>query len=276
MSMRKSYPSDLTDEQWQLVEPVITAWKARHPSVSGHQGKYAMREIVNAILYQNRTGCQWEFLPHDMPPPGAVKYYFYLWRDEGTDQDVHDLLRWQLREKRKRLADPSLVVLDTQSIHASVGVPATTTGRDAAKRVPGRKRCLAVDVLGLVIDCVVLPASAHENTVGIALLDGVIEHCDTVKKALVDQGFKKKVVEHGKNVGIDVEIVERNPDDKGFVPQAKRWIVEQTNGILMFYRRLVRDYEHRPASSRSRVLWAMTSVMSRRLTGSTIATWRTV
>jgi len=275
MSMHKSYPSDLTDEQWELVEPVITAWKARHPSVSGHQGKYAMREIVNAILYQNRTGCQWEFLPHDMPPPGAVKYYFYLWRDEGTDQDVHDLLRWQLREKRKRLADPSLVVLDTQSVHASVGVPATTTGRDAAKRVPGRKRCLAVDVLGLVIDCVVLPASAHENTAGIALLDGVAGQCDTVKKALVDQGFKKKVVEHGKNVGIDVEIVERNPDDKGFVPQAKRWIVEQTNGILMFYRRLVRDYEHRPASSRSRVFWAMTSVMSRRLTGATIASWRT-
>ncbi|MFE2091582.1 IS5 family transposase [Streptomyces sp. NPDC059460] len=275
MSMRKSYPSDLTDEQWELVEPVITAWKARHPSVSGHQGKYAMREIVNAILYQNRTGCQWEFLPHDMPPPGAVKYYFYLWRDEGTDQDIHDLLRWQLREKRKRLADPSLVVLDTQSIHVSVGVPATTTGRDAAKRVPGRKRCLAVDVLGLVIDCVVLPASAHENTAGIALLDGVAEQCDTVKKALVDQGFKKKVVEHGKNVGIDVEIVERNPDDRGFVPQAKRWIVEQTNGILMFYRRLVRDYEHRPASSRSRVFWAMTSVMSRRLTGATIASWRT-
>jgi len=220
-------------------------------------------------------GLSVEFLPHDMPPPGAVKYYFHLWRDEGTDQDVHDLLRWQLREKRKRLADRSLVVLDKQSVHNSFGVPATTTGRDAAKKVPGRKRCPAVDVLGLVIDCVVLPASAHDNTAGIALLDGVAGQCDTVTKALVDQGFKKKVVEHGENVGIDVEIVERNPDDKGFVPQAKRWIVEQTNGILMFYRRLVRDYEHRPASSRSRVLWAMTSVMSRRLTGATIASWRT-
>nr|WP_079061662.1 hypothetical protein [Streptomyces griseoruber] len=102
MSMRKPYPSDLTDKQWELVEPVI---------------------------------------------------YFYLWRDEGTDQDLHDLLRWQLREKRKRLADPSLVALDTQSIHAAVGVPATMTGKGAAKRVPGRKRCLAVDVLGLVIAC---------------------------------------------------------------------------------------------------------------------------
>ncbi|MGW9032897.1 transposase, partial [Streptomyces sp. NPDC055722] len=152
----------MSDEQWALIAPVITAWKARHPSVSGHQGKYAMREIVNAILYQNRTGCQWEFLPHDMPPPGAVKYYFYNWRDDGTDQNLHDLLRWQLREKKRRLADPSLVVLDTQSVHAAVGVPADTTGRDTAKKVPGRKRCLAVDVLGLVVAVVVLAASAHE------------------------------------------------------------------------------------------------------------------
>jgi hypothetical protein len=98
------------------------------------------------------------------------------------------------------------VVLDTQSIHAAVGVPATTTGKDAAKRVPGRKRCLAVDVLGLVIDCVVLPASAHENTAGLALPDSVVEQGDTVTKALLDQGFKKKVVDHGKNHGIEVEI----------------------------------------------------------------------
>ncbi|WP_329461023.1 IS5 family transposase [Streptomyces sp. NBC_01431] len=275
MSMRKPYSSDASDEQWALVEPVVTAWKATHPSVSGHQGRYEMREIVNAILYQNRGGCQWDLLPHDLPPAGAVKYYFYKWRDDGTDQTIHDLMRWQLREKKRRLADPSLVVLDTQSIHTAVGVPATTTGKDVAKRVPGRKRCLAVDVLGLVIDCAVLPASAHENIAGIALLDGVVAQCDTVTKALVDQGFKNKVVEHGKTVGIDVEIVERNPEQVGFVPQAKRWIVEQTNGILMFYRRLVRDYEHRPASSRSRVFWAMTSVMSRRLTGNTIASWRT-
>lgn len=109
---------------------------------------------------------------------------------------------------------------------AAVGVPADTTGRDPAKRVPGRKRCLAVDVLGLVVAVVVLAASVHENAAGIALLDQVAEQSDTVKKALVDQGFKKKAVEHGKSVGIDVEIVERNPADKGFVPQAKRWVVE--------------------------------------------------
>ncbi|MCY0947909.1 IS5 family transposase [Streptomyces antarcticus] len=274
MSDRKSYSSDVSDEQWALVEPVVTAWKAAHPSVSGHQGRYAMREIVNAILYQNRSGCQWDLLPHDLPPAGAVKYYFYKWRDDGTDQTTHDLLRWQLREKKRRLADPSLIVIDTQSIRAAVGVPSATTGKDAAKRVPGRKRCLAVDVLGLVVEAVVLPASAHDNAAGIALLDGVAAQMDTVKKALADQGFKKAVVDHGKQYGIDVEIVERNPADKGFVPQAKRWIVEQTNGILMFSRRLVRDYEHRLATSRSRVFWAMTSVMARRLTGATLPSWR--
>ncbi|MEC4021088.1 transposase, partial [Streptomyces sp. H27-D2] len=187
---------------------------------------------------------------------------------------VHDLLRWQLRESRKRLADPSLVVLDTQSIHAAVGVPADTTGKDASKKAPGRKRCLALDVLGLVVEVVVLPASAHDNAAGIALLNGVAAQAGTVRKALVDQGFKKSVVDHGRTLGIDVEIVERNPAEKGFVPQAKRWIVEQTNGILMFYRRLVRDYEHRLASSRSRVFWAMTSVMARRLTGLTLPSWR--
>ncbi|GAA3477722.1 hypothetical protein GCM10018966_022520 [Streptomyces yanii] len=134
MSDRRPYKSDLSDERWALIEPVITSWKAQHPSVSGHQGAYETREIVNALLYQSRTGCQWDYLPHDLPPAGAVKYYFYTWRDNGTDQTIHDLLRRQVREGRGRKADPSLVVLHTQSLHAAAGVPADTTGRDAAKK----------------------------------------------------------------------------------------------------------------------------------------------
>ncbi|MFG2677352.1 IS5 family transposase [Streptomyces sp. NPDC048445] len=275
MSERTPYKTDLSDEQWALVEPVIVAWKAVHPSVSGHQGRYAMREIVNALLYQGRTGCQWELLPHDFPPPGAVKYYFYLWRDEGIDQTVHDLLRWQVREMARRRADPSLVVLDTQSVHAAAGVPAESTGCDPAKKVPGRKRGLAVDVLGLVIAVVVVAASAHENAVGIALLDRVAADTDTVERALVDQGFKNAVVAHGEKVGIEVEVVARNPGQSGFVPQAKRWVVERAYGILMLHRRLVRDYEHLPRSSESRVYWAMTAVILRRLTGMAVPAWRT-
>ncbi len=167
------------------------------------------------------------------------------------------------------------MVLDTQSVHAASGVPASTTGRDPAKKVPGRKRGLAVDVLGLVIAVTVLAASAHDNAAGIALLDQVAENAGgTVEKALVDQGFKKAVVDHGTALGVDVQIVERNPQDTGFVPQPKRWRVEQTYGILILHRRLVRDYEHHPASSASRVYWAMTQIMVRRLTGANTPTWR--
>ncbi|MGJ5897234.1 transposase [Streptomyces niveiscabiei] len=139
----------------------------------------------------------------------------------------------------------------------------------------GRKRGLAVDVLGLVIAVVVAAASAHENAVGIALLDKVAADTDTAQKALVDQGFKNAVVAHGEKAGIEVEVVERNPAQSGFVPQAKRWVVERAYGILMLHRRLVRDYEHLPRSSESRVYWAMTAVILRRLTAATVPAWRT-
>lgn len=275
VSERQSYPSDLSDEQWSLIEPVITAWKDRHRSVSGHQGAYAMREIINAILYQGRTGCQWAYLPHDLPPKSATYDYFAAWRDDGTDQVIHELLRCQVRERARRLEDPTLVVLDTQSVHAAAGVPAATTGRDPAEKVPGRKRGLAVDVLGLVIAVTILAANTHDNAAGATLLDQAAENASgTVEKALVDQGFKNQVAAHGVGLGIEVEVVERNPQEAGFVPQPKRWRVEQTYGILILHRRLVRDYEHRLASSASRVYWAMTHVMARRLTSANTPTWR--
>lgn len=126
-----------------------------------------------------------------------------------------------------------------------------------------------------MIAVVVVAASVHENAVGITLLDKVAADTDTVEKALVDQGFKNAVVAHGEKVGIEVEVVERNPAQTGFVPQAKRWVVERAYGILMLHRRLVRDYEHRPRTSESRVYWAMTAVILRRLTGVTAPSWRT-
>ncbi|WP_229824872.1 transposase [Nonomuraea spiralis] len=98
MTERRPYPSDLTDAQWALIEPVLMAWRAAHPSVSGHEGNYALREIVNAIRYQGRIGVQWDYLPHDLPPKSATYYYFAKWRDDGTDKTIHDRLRWHLRE----------------------------------------------------------------------------------------------------------------------------------------------------------------------------------
>lgn len=274
MGDRKSYPSDLSDERWALIEPVITAWKRRHPSVSGYQGRYDMREIVNAILYQARTGCQWRYLPHDLPAWSAVYYYFGLWRDDGTDQTIHDLLRCQVREHAGRSEDPTAVVLDTQTVHSSVNAPATTTGLDAGKKSRGRKRGLAVDVLGLVIAVMVVAACVHDNAIGIDLVDKVAIDNPTVRLAWVDAGFKNAVAEHAAGLGIHVQTVQRAPGVKGFTPLPKRWVVEQTLGTLMLHRRLARDYETRTASAESMIYWSMTDVMTRRLTGTSTLSWR--
>jgi transposase len=274
MGERKAYPSDLTDEQWAVVGPYLDAWKLKHPSVSRHQGRYSLREILNSIFYQNRTGCQWAYLPHDLPPKSATYYYFALWRDDGTDQAIHDLLRCQAREKAGRREDPSAIILDTQSIRAANHVPATTTGKDAGKKVPGRKRGLAVDALGLIIAVVVTAASVTDTAIGVRLLDKVVEHTPTVTRAWVDAGFKHDLGIHGAVLGIDVEVVKRSDTKPGFVPIAKRWVVEQVNGTLMLHRRLVREYESRPESSVSRTLWASAANLVRRLTGTSTPSWR--
>ncbi|WSF73878.1 IS5 family transposase [Streptomyces decoyicus] len=258
---REPYPSDLADGQWALIEPVITAWKQDRVarSANGDLGACDLREVVNAIFYQNRTGCQWRYLPHDLPAWSAVFYYFGLRREDGLDQRIQELLRCQVRERARRLEDPSLVIIDTQSVRAAAGVPKTTTGLDANKKVSGRKRGLAVDVPGLIIGVVVLAVSVHDNAAGTALLDQAAMRCGMrLEKALVDQGFKDEVLIHGALLDIDVEVVRRTPDDqgKGFVPQPKRWIVEQVNGTLMLHRRLAREYDHRPDTSASRVYWA--------------------
>jgi transposase len=271
---RVPYPSDLPDDAWELIRPVIAAWKAKHPSVSGHVGRYEMREIVNAILYQARTGCQWRYLPHDLPPKSAVYYYFGLWRDDGTAETIHNLLRCQAREMRRRREDPSAIMMDSQTVRSSVNAPKETTGLDPGKRSPGRKRGIATDVLGLLIAVVVVAASTHDNAIGIALLNRVAATAPTVTKAWVDAGFKNAVVEHGDRLGIDVEIVHRDPGARGFTPEPKRWVVEQTLGTLMLHRRLVRDFETLPASSVAWIHWSMSDVTIRRLARISTPTWR--
>lgn len=272
---RAAYSTDLTDDQWALIEPFLQVWKAKRVSPSGYTGCYDLREIINAIFYQNRTGCQWHLLPHDLPAWSAVSYYFRLWRDDGTDQAIHDLLRCQAREKAGRTEDPTAIILDTQSIRAANHVPAATTGKDAGKRVPGRKRGLAVDALGLIIAVVVTAASVTDNAIGIDLLDKVVEHTPTVTRAYVDAGFKDDVMIHGAVHGIAVEQVKRSDTTSGFVPLAHRWVVERTNGTLMLDRRLTREYDSLPASSVSHTLWASTANLTRRLTGTTTPSWRT-
>ncbi|WSN61617.1 transposase [Streptomyces sp. NBC_01362] len=259
---------------------LITAWKQERVSRSatGDPGSCDLREVVNALLYQSRAGraVSGGLLPHDFPAWSAVFYYFALWRQGGIDQRIQEILRCQVRERARRLEAPSPAIIDTRSVRVAAGVPKETMGLDANKKTPGRKRGLAVDVLGLVIGVVVLAASAHENEAGIALLDRAAERCGMrLEKVLVDQDFKDAVIIHGAVKNITVEVVRRNPYDqgKGFIPPPKRWVVEQVNGTLMLHRHLARGYVHRPDNAASRVYWVSTAGVLRRLTTPSPA-WR--
>ncbi|MFI0425305.1 IS5/IS1182 family transposase, partial [Spongiactinospora sp. 9N601] len=137
------------------------------------------------------------------------------------------------------------------------------------------KRGIATDVLGLLIAVVVTAASVHDNAIAADLLDVVAIDAPTVHTAWVDARFKNTLIEHGATLGIDVLVVQPEPGTKGFVPVPKRWAAEQAFGTLMWHRRLVRDYERRPASSRAWIHWAMIDNMTRRLTGSNTISWRT-
>ena len=120
------------------------------------------------------------------------------------------------------------------------------------EKVPDRKRGLAVDALGLIIAVVVTAASVTDTVIGVRLLDKVVEHTPTVTRAWVDAGFKHDLGIHGAVIGVDVEVVKRSDTKPGFVPIAKRWVVEQVNGTLMLHRRLVREYERVARSHRYR------------------------
>ncbi|MFD9944944.1 transposase [Nonomuraea sp. NPDC059022] len=128
----KPYASDLSDERWALIEPMLTAWRTAHPSVSGHQGRYGLCEIVNALLQQSRTGCQRNLLPHDLPPRRAVFYRYAGGVRMARTRPSTTCRAFRCGRMKGRSADPSLVVLDTQSVRT-----ATTTGKDAAKQMPG-------------------------------------------------------------------------------------------------------------------------------------------
>ncbi|MFI7618478.1 transposase [Nonomuraea terrae] len=198
-----------------------------------------------------------------------VYYSFGRWRDDGTDQTIHDLLRRQVRKRAGRAEDPSAVVLDTQTVHTSLNAPADTTGPDPRRKSRGRKRGIDSDVLGLVIAVVVSAAGVHDNAIGIALLDKVAAANPSVTKAWADAGVKNAVAARRAGPGIEVEVVHRDPHALGFTPLPKRWMAEQACGTPMLHRRLARDYATLPASSAS-----MTDNMTRRLAGTTTPTWR--
>jgi transposase len=276
MTHRAAYPSDLSDARWALIESRLTAWRQTRTEagVGGRAAEHDLREIFNAILYVNRTGIAWRYMPHDLPPWQTVYWYFKTWTTDGIFTDLNYNLNGLVRTKTGRKAEPSASIMDSQSVKTSTNVPIATQGIDAGKRIVGRKRGIITDTLGLLLAVIVTAASASDNTIGLDLLDRATRTYPTLTKAWVDAGFRTKVVEHGAALGVDVEVVTKDPQVKGFSVIKRRWVVERTIGWLMQHRRLARDYETLPETSATMIRIAMIDNLTRRAADETTRTWR--
>ncbi len=266
----QTYPSDLNDNQWRLIEQYLSRPKPKGPG--GHPPVHAGRAIVNGILYVKSNGWLWRAMPHDLPPWQTVYGYFRSWRQAGAWQKINTALIPLVRQKAGRQPQPSAAILDSQSAKSAEGGAAR--GYDAGKKITGRKRHMLVDTLGLVLMVVVTAASVQDvagaQTVLQALFDR-IKHSQysrwcRLKLIWADGGYRGQLIQSVKRTfGWRLEIVEKLDGQVGFQVLPRRWVIERTFAWLGRSRRLARDYERLPETSEAFIYVAMIQVMLKRL-----------
>ena len=245
----QTYSTDLKYTEWQQIADYFPTDHLGRPR------KWARWQILNAILYVVRTGCQWRMLPTNLPPWQTVYGYFRRWKKNGIWERINEALVKKVRVKHGRKAEPSACILDSQSVKTSEG--GEQRGVDVHKQTPGRKRHIVTDTLGLLLMVLVHSASLQDGAGGLQVLQRLFE---TIKRSVrwcrlkllwADAAYASIVEKVRKAFGWKLDIVRRSDKAKGFEVLPHRWIVERTFGWLGRYRRLARDFEHTVSSSES-------------------------
>lgn len=236
---RKSYPSDVSDVEWEFLAPYLTLMREDAP-----QRIYPMRDLFDAVRYVVRTGIQWRMMPHDFPPWDAVYQQARRWLHAGVFEAIAQDLRIIERILKERDESPSAVILDARTLQ-STPESGGRAGYDGHKKKHGSKVHIAVDTLGNLLSVVVTAANEQERDQVAALAAQVQEATGgTVELAYADQGYTgQAAADQASEHGIALEIVKHTEAKKGFVLLPRRWVVERTFGWLGRFRRLARDYE---------------------------------
>lgn len=244
--MQSSY-TRLTTQQWEIMEKILPVKQ---------KGKYKLRDIVDAILWQLRIGAQWRNLPEYFPKWRSVYYFFRKWKSNGTLEMLNVRLNKMERIRQGKAATPSLLSIDSQSIKSG---PFTylDKGVDGNKKINGRKRHVITDTAGLIWGVVVGAANQADGAVASKVVEPLLGYLDRMEKILADHAYKKTFMKWVEEniAGLEVEISSAPPSSNGFVPLKWRWVTERTFGIFNFFRRLDKDYEKTTESQESWVLW---------------------
>ena len=236
---RRTRFTELTNSQWQIIKKLID---------NGRKRKYNLREVFDAILKQARTGCQWRNLDKKYPPWESIYYYFRKWQKDGTWTSVTTLLVQLERVRQGRYKEASMCAIDSQSIRISSFI-SVETGIDGYKKINGRKRHIAVDILGLPLAFFVGAANVYDGIAGIELFPQLDLVSKRLKLIRVDGTYKGSFVENAGYCNYIVESTKKPESSTGFVPQTGRWQVERAFGWFNFFRRLSKDYEKTVESS---------------------------